>query len=87
MNETPSSQAKGGIGYSPECHICPHVSVLFQPAVEDPQGCGPLSLAIISLFFISHHCPYQFLGSLTKLIDHVNALATSIVGGTLSPSC
>ena len=39
VNETSSSQAKEGISYSPECHFWPHVSVLFQPAVEaeDPQ--------------------------------------------------
>ena len=42
VNEIPSSQAKGGISYSSECHVCPHISVLFQPAVEDPQGYGPL---------------------------------------------
>jgi len=87
VNETLSSSAKGGISYSPECHFCPHVSVLFQPAVEDPQGCGPL---VISSFLVFRHCLYQFLGILTNnylIIDHMNALATSVVGGTISPSC
>ena len=76
-----SSQAKGGISYSPECHISPHISVLFQPAVEDPQGCGPLGLAIISLYLVSHHCPHQFLGSRTISvnIDHVVKLDALIV--------
>ena len=60
MNLIPS-QAKGGISYSPECHICHHISVLFQPAVvQDPQGRGPLDLAIISSLLVSHHCPHQF---------------------------
>jgi len=50
------------------------ISMSYFNLVEDPQGHGPL---VYTLF--PHHCPYQFLGSFTKLIiliiDHVNALA------------
>ena len=56
MNETPSSQVKGGIYIATALnaiYICPQISVLFQPAVEDPQGCDPLGLAIISLYLVS----------------------------------
>ena len=78
MNETPSSEAKGGISYSPEYHICPHnTSVLFQPACSGRFT--RLWPTVISSFLVSRHCVYQFLGSLNYLIiDHVNALATNV---------
>jgi len=78
VNETPSSQAKGGISYSPECHICPQIRVLFQPTVEDPQGCGPLGLAIISLYLVSPSLPTSIFREPHQInclvMDHMNAL-------------
>ena len=78
--------------YSPEYHICPHISVLFQFnlhwKIHKFVAHWVRPSLVHSLFPVTTRINFRLPHQINYLIiDHVNALATGIVGGTVSPSC